>query len=94
MTGQWTGGFQGEVTVRNTGTTPLAAWAVGWSFGAGQSLQQVWGGTATQSGAVVKVGNVSWNGTLAPNGTTTFGFLASWNGTNPVPSPTQCTTSS
>ncbi|MEU4235579.1 cellulose binding domain-containing protein [Nonomuraea sp. NPDC026600] len=86
--GQWTGGFQGEVTVKNTGTATTNAWTVGWTFANGQQISQIWGGTLTANGATVSVRNVSWNGTLAAGATATFGFLASWNGTNTAPAPT------
>ncbi|MEU7749026.1 cellulose binding domain-containing protein [Nonomuraea sp. NPDC049158] len=86
--GQWTGGFQGEVTVKNTGTATTNAWTVRWAFANGQQITQIWGGTLTASGAAVSVRNVAWNGTLAAGATATFGFLASWNGTNTAPVPT------
>jgi len=90
ITGQWTGGFQGEVTVRNTGSVATTAWTVGWTFGAGQVLSQTWNGTGTQSGAAVTVKDAGYNGVLAPGASTTFGFLASWTGSNPVPAPIAC----
>ncbi|NUR93496.1 MAG: cellulose-binding protein [Nonomuraea sp.] len=86
--GQWQGGFQGEVTVKNTGAAPLATWNASWTFGNGQQVTQLWGGRLTQSGAAVSVRNETWNGSLAPGATATFGFLASWNGANPAPTPT------
>jgi cellulase/cellobiase CelA1 len=86
--GQWQGGFQGEVTVRNTGTTPISGWSVGFTFANGQQVSQAWNATLTQDGAAVTATNVSWNGSLGLNATATFGFLASWNGTNTAPSPT------
>ncbi|MBB6555172.1 cellulose binding domain-containing protein [Nonomuraea rubra] len=88
VTGQWHGGFQGEVTVRNTGTTSRSAWAVAWTFAGGQQITQLWGGTLSASGSSVTVRNTSWNGLLTPGASTTFGFLGSWNGTNPAPAPT------
>ncbi|MEV0596945.1 cellulose binding domain-containing protein [Nonomuraea cavernae] len=86
--GQWTGGFQGEVTVTNTGSAATSAWTVRWTFANGQQISQLWNGALTATGAAVTVRNVSWNGTLAPGAATTFGFLASWNGANPAPAPT------
>ncbi|RVX47691.1 GDSL-like lipase/acylhydrolase family protein [Nonomuraea polychroma] len=86
--GQWQGGFQGEVTVKNTGTTPMNGWTVRWTFANGQQISQIWNGTLSASGADVTVRNVNWNGSLAPGATATFGFLASWNGTNTAPTPT------
>jgi cellulase/cellobiase CelA1 len=87
---QWNDGFQGEVTVRNDGTTTRSAWTAALTFGNGQRLTQAWNATATQTGATVTAQNLSWNGALAPGGTATFGFLASWTGTNTAPTPT-CT---
>ncbi|MFG1702718.1 cellulose binding domain-containing protein [Nonomuraea sp. M3C6] len=86
--GQWQGGFQGEVTVKNTGAGAMSAWTVRWTFANGQQISQLWNGTLSASGSAVTVRNVSWNGALAPGASATFGFLASWNGTNTAPTPT------
>jgi Cellobiohydrolase A (1,4-beta-cellobiosidase A) len=87
----WQGGFQGEVTVRNTGFTgPISGWKVTWTFPDGQTISQLWNGDLTQSGSAVTVRNLSWNGALAPNTSTTFGFSGTWNDTNGVPSPVTC----
>jgi xyloglucan-specific exo-beta-1,4-glucanase len=94
ITGSWTGGFQGEVTVRNTGGAPTKTWSVGWNYPSGQVLSQVWGGTGGQTGTAVTVRDAGWNGALAVNATTTFGFLGSTTGTNPVPSPITCAATS
>ncbi|WP_332108208.1 cellulose binding domain-containing protein [Phytohabitans suffuscus] len=86
---QWTGGFQGEVTVRNTGTTARSAWTASFTFGAGQQITQAWNATVTQTGAAVTARNLSWNGNLPAGGTTSFGFLANWTSGNPAP-PVTC----
>ncbi|BCY07727.1 cellulose binding domain-containing protein [Actinoplanes sp. L3-i22] len=91
VTGSWTGGFQGEVTVTNNGTSATTGWTVKWTWTAGQTVTQSWGGTATQSGTAVTVTNASYNGALASGASTTFGFLGGTTGTtNPVPSPVSC----
>ncbi|MFF0245482.1 cellulose binding domain-containing protein [Streptosporangium sandarakinum] len=87
-TNQWAGGFQGEVTVRNTGTAAIRSWTVRWTFADGQRITQVWNGEPSTSGSAVTVRNLSWNGSLAAGASTTFGFLASWNGVNTAPVPT------
>jgi mannan endo-1,4-beta-mannosidase len=81
----WPGGFQGGVTVRNTGTTATTGWTVTLTFSAGQRITQVWGGRTTQTASPYTITPESWNGALAPNGTATIGFLASWTGSNPAP---------
>ena len=82
---QWGDGFQGEVTVRNAGTTTRSAWTATFTFGNGQQLTQSWNATVAQAAATVSAQNLSWNGTLAPGGTATFGFLARWSGANTPP---------
>ncbi|WP_396449127.1 cellulose binding domain-containing protein [Actinomadura sp.] len=74
-TGSWGGGFQGEVTVENTGSAAITAWKVSWTFGGGQAVSQFWGAEVTQDGAAVTAANESWNGALAPGATATFGFI-------------------
>jgi xyloglucan-specific exo-beta-1,4-glucanase len=91
VTGSWTGGFQGEVTVTNTGSTATTGWTVTWAYTGGQTVTQSWGGTATQSGTAVTVTNASYNGALSSGASTTVGFLGGTTGTtNPVPSPVSC----
>jgi lysophospholipase L1-like esterase len=92
VTGQWTGGFQGEVSVRNSGTTAISAWTVTWSFANGQQINQSWSSTLSQSGAAVTARNAAWNGGLSANASTAFGFIASWTGTNGTPT-LSCTAS-
>ena len=81
----WPTGFQGEVTIRNTGTTTINGWTITWSFPNGQIISNLWNGTYTQSGAVVTVRDLGWNATIAPNGTVVIGFNASRGATNNPP---------
>jgi endoglucanase len=90
VTGQWSGGFQAEVAVRNPGSVPLTGWRVTWTIANGQTISQLWNGNLTTSGAGVAVNDVGYNASVPVNGSTTFGFLGSWNGTNGVPVAT-CT---
>ncbi|MGV9214583.1 lytic polysaccharide monooxygenase auxiliary activity family 9 protein [Micromonospora sp. RB23] len=88
VTSTWQGGFQGEVTIMNHGSTPFSGWTASWTWPSGQVINQIWSATQTTSGASVTATNVSYNGTVAPEGTTTFGFLASSTGTNSLPTVT------
>ncbi|NYI04183.1 cellulose binding domain-containing protein [Allostreptomyces psammosilenae] len=85
VSGSWSGGFQGAVTIRNTGTTAIDGWTLKWSFPNGQRITQIWGGTHTQTGADVTVTNAAYNGTIAAGATATFGFIGSHTGTNGEP---------
>ena len=82
----WSGGFQGGLTISNTGASAINGWSLTFTFANGQVISQGWNGVYTQSGSRVTVTNVAYNGTIAPGATlSSFGFLASWNGTNAVP---------
>jgi len=76
----WPGGFQGEVTVANRGTSALNGWTVRMTLAAGQSITNLWGGVNTGTGGAVSVRNAPYNGTVAAGGTTTFGFVANGDG--------------
>jgi poly(3-hydroxybutyrate) depolymerase len=92
ITGQWQGGFQGEVTV-SAGAAALTGWRVGWTFPNGQAITQVWGGRNTGSASAPSIVNDTYNGNLGAGASTTFGFLGSWTGTNGVPSSATCAAS-
>jgi lysophospholipase L1-like esterase/chitodextrinase len=81
----WPGGFQGQVTVTNTGTTATTAWTVTLTFTNGQAITQIWGARTASTASPYTITNETYNGALAANASTTFGFLASWNGTNTAP---------
>ena len=89
IVGQWQGGFQGDVKVTNTGTTPVNGWQLAWSYANGQVLTQSWGATYAQSGAAVTMTNASYTANIPAGGTVTFGFLSNWNGTNTAPAPSR-----
>ncbi|PTA47624.1 glycoside hydrolase N-terminal domain-containing protein [Micromonospora sp. RP3T] len=91
VTGSWSGGFQGEVTV-TAGATAIRGWTVSWTFPDGQVINQIWGGSHTQSGANVSVRNVDYNGALAAGASTTFGFIGTVTGANNPPTNLTCTT--
>ncbi|MFB7107658.1 cellulose binding domain-containing protein [Streptomyces sp. NPDC056291] len=85
----WPGGFQGEVTIRNNGTSTLNGWTVAMILGSGQSISSLWDGVNTGTSGSVTVRNSPYNGTLAANGTATFGFTATGNST-PAPGNITC----
>jgi len=94
---QWTGAFEADMSITNTGSTPLNGWRLRFTFPNGQVITQLWNGLVAQSGGDVPVTNEHWNGVLNPGQTLTgVGFLATWNNvTNNRPSrfslnTTQC----
>ncbi|MFF5225856.1 cellulose binding domain-containing protein [Dactylosporangium sp. NPDC000521] len=88
LVSQWSGAFQGEVTVRNASTAASTGWTATLTFGAGQQVSQAWNATATQVGAVATVRDAAYNGALPAGGSASFGFIASWTTTNPAPAVT------
>ncbi|WP_405461340.1 cellulase family glycosylhydrolase [Streptomyces sp. NBC_00101] len=96
VVGDWQSGFQGEITLRNTGTTALTGWKLGFSFAGGQTISSMWGGTATQSGSTVSVTPASYTASIAAGSSVTLGFLGNRGATNAAPtafdlSGTACT---
>ena len=83
------GGFQGQVVVKNTGSGTLNGWSLGWKFPGSQTITDLWDGSYTQSGETVAVSNASFDGSLASGATATVGFTAT--GTSASPSSVSCT---
>jgi cellulose 1,4-beta-cellobiosidase len=86
----WSGGFQGQVVVTNTGSAPLNGWQLGWTFPGSQAVSNLWNGTVTQSGDKVIVANASYNAALAPGASATVGFTATDSGSDTAPSGVSC----
>jgi lysophospholipase L1-like esterase len=81
---QWPGGFGATIDVTNLGD-PITSWSLVFAFPSGQSITQLWNGSATQSGPTVTVRNAAWNGSVATGGAASVGFNGSWTGSNPAP---------
>ncbi|MEU9168034.1 cellulase family glycosylhydrolase [Streptomyces sp. NPDC048420] len=85
VVGEWQGGFQGEIAIRNTGTSAVTGWKLGFSFADGQTVSNMWGGTAAQSGGAVTVSPASYTSTIPAGGSVTVGFIGSKGATNTAP---------
>lgn len=85
VTGNWSGGFQGEIVIRNTSSTALDGWTLAFTFTAGQTITQMWGGTPIQNGSTATVTPVDYTRTIPAGGSITIGFLANQVSTNPAP---------
>lgn len=86
----WSGGFQGEVTVRNDGASALDGWTVAMTLAPGQSVGNLWNGVNTGTSGAVTVRNTPWNGAVAADATVTFGFVATGD-SSAAPSGISCT---
>ncbi|MFL1898542.1 cellulase family glycosylhydrolase [Streptomyces tauricus] len=85
VSSEWPGGFQGEITIRNTGTAAIGGWKLVFAFANGQTVSNMWGGTPTQSGATVSVANASYTSTIPASGSVAVGFTANKGSVNTVP---------
>ncbi|KJK45177.1 hypothetical protein UK23_27000 [Lentzea aerocolonigenes] len=83
--GQWPGGFKGGVTIKNTGRAAINGWTLGWSFGDGQTVQQMWNASSSQRGAAVSATGAFYVATIAPGGEVSLGFLGSMRDRNTAP---------
>ncbi|WBB72164.1 cellulase family glycosylhydrolase [Micromonospora sp. WMMD1128] len=80
----WAGGFQGELTVKNTGTGAVNPWSVTWAWPSGVTLQSGWNATVTQSGTTVTAAAPGWSPSLAAGASVTVGFTANGTAASPA----------
>ncbi|KPH99295.1 cellulose-binding family II [Actinobacteria bacterium OK006] len=85
ITNQWSGGFQADVALTNTGTTAWSGWSLSWAFADGQKITQAWNADAAQSGTSVTAKNLTWNANVAAGSSVSFGFTGSRTGSNATP---------
>ncbi|WP_329214528.1 cellulase family glycosylhydrolase [Streptomyces sp. NBC_00683] len=82
VVGDWPGGFQGEIVIRNTATTAINGWTLAFSFADGQTVSHAWGGSFTQNGGSVSVVPASYTSAIPAGGSVTVGFNAARGTTN------------
>ncbi|MFJ1652842.1 glycoside hydrolase family 6 protein [Streptomyces sp. NPDC088337] len=85
ISSSWAGGFNADVTVKNSGGAAINGWTLKWTFPNDQKVVSAWNATATQSGNAVTVTNLSYNGSLPAGGSTSFGFQGSSGSANSAP---------
>jgi lysophospholipase L1-like esterase len=81
----WGNGATVNVTVKNSGSSAIDGWKLGWTFAGNQKITCLWNGDLTQTGASVTVVNQSYNSVIAADGSVNFGFNISYSGTNAKP---------
>jgi Glycosyl hydrolase family 12/Cellulose binding domain len=87
----WAGGFQGQVTVTNTGSSIRNGWTLNWTFPGNQQITSMWNATYVQSGEQVTAADASYDSTIQPGASTTVGFDGTYTGSNTSPSSVTCT---
>ncbi|WP_329282000.1 GH12 family glycosyl hydrolase domain-containing protein [Streptomyces sp. NBC_01451] len=80
-TNVWQGGFTADVTITNTGSSPVSGWKLAFTLPSGQQITNAWNANLSGSSGAVTASNVSHNGEVAAGGQATFGFQGSSSGT-------------
>ncbi|UQU67872.1 cellulase family glycosylhydrolase [Couchioplanes caeruleus] len=80
----WQGGFQGSLTVKNTGTAAVNPWSSTWTWPSGVTLGSGWNATVTQSGTTVTAAAPAQATSLAAGASVTIGFTANGPATAPA----------
>jgi hypothetical protein len=81
----WTGGFNANVTISNTGSNAINGWTLAFTFPGDQKITSFWNATVTQTGESVTAVNTSSNATIPAGGSTSFGFQGTWTSSNASP---------
>jgi endoglucanase len=98
-TGDWGSAFQGQATIRNTGSSEINGWTLG--FEADFEIHHMWNARVfSHTGNRYVVEGTGWNENIAPGGEVSFGFIATpggstlpvefvvnGSGTNTIPTP-------
>jgi hypothetical protein len=80
----WNGGFQANIVVANTGSTPISNWVLQFNFAA--TITSIWNGTvASHAGMKYVINNAGYDSTIAPGQSVTIGLNASEAGTPTSP---------
>ena len=76
VSNSWSGGSQLQLTVTNSGTTPLTGWTAGFMLAdTSETITSSWNATMSQSGQQVSAVNASYDGSVAAGESTTFGVV-------------------
>ncbi|HEX4813306.1 MAG TPA: cellulase family glycosylhydrolase [Nonomuraea sp.] len=91
---QWGPGYVVQVTVANTGTSPVNGWTVAFALPGGHSITGSWNAILSVSGQNATARNMTYNGNLGPGASAGFGFQGSRpTGDTTLPGPYTCSTS-
>ncbi len=85
LTNSWSGGFQAQIVLTNTGTSPISPWTLTWTFPGDQKISQLWNATETQAGEQVTASSESYNATIAPSASVTIGFTGTYTASDTAP---------
>ncbi|MFC9944261.1 PQQ-dependent sugar dehydrogenase [Streptomyces pratensis] len=76
----WGTGMTVDLTVTNTGSTPVNGWTLEFPLALGQTVVSDWNTDLTQGSNTIKAADASHNATIAPGSSVTLGYLAGHTG--------------
>ncbi|MFF5725124.1 cellulose binding domain-containing protein [[Kitasatospora] papulosa] len=85
-TNVWTGGFTADVTVTNTGSTPVDSWKLSFALPSGQRVTNAWNATVSGPLGAVTATGLAHSTRIAAGASQTFGFQGTYSGTFSQPS--------
>ncbi|GAQ66817.1 exoglucanase/xylanase precursor [Streptomyces scabiei] len=96
-TSVWQDGFTADVTVSDTGSSPVDGWKVAFALPSGQRITHAWNAAVSPASGSVTAGNAAHNASIAPGGQVSFGLQGTYSGSFTKPAPfslngTSCTT--
>jgi endo-1,4-beta-xylanase len=81
----WNTGLTDNITIANTGTTPINGWALKFALASGQTITSGWSATYAPTSGQVTATNASYNAAIPPGGSATIGFQANHTGNAAAP---------
>lgn len=81
----WSTGMTVDLTVTNTGSTPVNGWTLKFPLALGQTVVSDWNTDLTQGSNTIAATNASHNTTIAPGASITLGYLANHTGDSSSP---------
>jgi endoglucanase len=85
LVNSWSGGFQAQIALTNTGVSAINGWKLNWTFPGDQKISSLWNATYTQSGEQVTATAEAYNATISPSGTITIGFTGTFTSNDTAP---------
>ncbi|MGW2741869.1 GH12 family glycosyl hydrolase domain-containing protein [Streptomyces sp. NPDC001450] len=76
----WPGGFTADVTVTNTGSSPVDGWKLAFTLPAGQQITGAWNAGVAPTSAAVTATSVDYNAQIPAGGKVSFGFQGTYGG--------------
>jgi glucuronoarabinoxylan endo-1,4-beta-xylanase len=76
----WNTGLTTDITIANTGSTPVNGWSLVFTLPAGQTIISGWNASYSPTSGQVTAGNLSYNAAIPPGGSVSIGFQATHTG--------------